>query len=502
MSTLLMGTGCGEDESASNDASNAVTTASQTFEAWSVKETTKADLEKYFNVESRSNAGADQALAAMGLDSPSDNVSWASMDGSDGNYTYSGLTFAADDGEMTASEMSLHGVDMADGAPSFDKLVLSGAKMESDDGQGSIDRLMVADPHPEVASAILSSLSQMDSMDDFSGDVDLDDGEMPFGAMLLEGVDVSSEGNTVKVATLGWGADETSGLGSLLLSDLAINAVNEDNGHPVSISVGTASGSDINLAIFDSMKGDMDAMSAHTNPMKGEGAGNLLVKDVTMNVDTLAFSLTSLKVASTQEGDVSTQKMQLDPMTVRFSGEPSDFEMMEAYNALQSMGFEELVFTANMVGIYDKADNTVIVKDSVFSLEDGFDMAMDMKLSGVEDDDVEPDPLIHNISFALTDRSILDKAFAYAAEMQGGNPKLIRQQAKAGLSMAAMMVETPEERKLVSTLTKPLVKFIDEGGTLVFNINPPTPMRASELENMGDGPEVLETMGLSLTHQE
>lgn len=507
MSTLLIGSGCKEEQKPGVDTAAVTETvmdkagdAVNVVESWSVDRTSKADLQQFFKSESRSSSNADAALAQLGMAESGGAASWDSMSESGGTYTYKNLTFGSGNDKMKAAEMQLSGVHMDGDNASFDNLVLMNAKVESRDGKATFDKLAVADPQPEIAAAILSSLSQLSSMDDISANVELEDGDLPFGAFMMEGVAMTSDDGMASIDVFGYGFNEADDTGSFLVSNLSIEGMDDDTGRDMKLTLGSASGSAIDLKILQAMQGDMEMVGEHANPMGG-GSGSFILEDLNLSADVMNMSLEMVQVETSKSGDETTQKMELRPMTISFTEEPDVPELMQGYQALQSLGYDELVFSGYMTARMEESTRTMILEDTSFSMRDGFDLGMAMKLSDFSEDD-DSDPIIHNMTLDFTDNSIVERAFEMAAEMQGGNAALMRQQAKAMLGMAGMMVETPEQRKMVTAMTGPLGDFLDDGGTLTLNMNPAQPIRASEVESMGEDPAVMELLGLSLTHSQ
>lgn len=503
MSSLLFAAGCGEDEApeASTDtgaAAEAVADKAQdavkVVEGWTVDRTSKADMEAFFKSDSQSSGGSDKALSQLGVAKTGSGVSWESMEGSNGNYTYDQLTFGSGSDRLQANEMLLSGVHMDGANASFDKMVLLNATVESDDGEASFDRLMVSDPHPEVAAAIFSSLSQFNSMDDMNLNVDLDDGEMPFGAMMMEGVKMDSDDGSGSIDVLGWGINDTDGKGAFLVENLTFEGVG-DTGEPMEMSLGNASGKNINLAILQSLNGELET----GEDSFGEMTGSLFVGDLAFTSPKASMTMDALQYDSSKTGSVTTQRLEMKPLTVTIDEVPPNPEVAQAFEALQSMGYDELQFTANMTASLDESTDTMIIKDSVLSMRDGFDFSVDGKMSDFGEG--EDDPLIHNMTLALTDKNIVERGFELAAEMQGGNAALMRMQTKGALGMAPAMVP-PEQKEIVTMMIGPFGDFLDGGGTLVLNLNPSSPMRASDMEAMGEDPAMLEKLGMTLSFRE
>ncbi len=499
VSSLLVLAGCsGEEETtaAVAETADAAQKVVNAAEGWMADRPSKADMQSFFKVETRSNANADRALELLGV-SEGPGMSWDSQSGSNGNYTYTNVAFGSGSDKLTASKMSLSGVHMAGNSASFDKMVLENAEVGNADGEAVFDRVMLADPHPEVAERLFSGLSQMTDMDSIDINGDMGEGELPFGAMMIEGAKMMSEDGEGTIGLFGWGLNETDNVGSFLVEDLAFSGTN-DMDEEMSVSLGSASGKALDLSILNSMKGDFDVGD---DPM-GDFTGSLIVDDLMINSDAADLSLDLIQMAATKSGDVITQKMEMKPLTMKIKemneGAAMAFGGMDPLEVLKSVGYDEMVFTANMTATMNESTGTMIVKDTVLSMQDGFDLGLDAKMSDMENDD---DPLIHNMTIAFTDRNIMEAGFELAAQMQGGNASLMRMQAKGLIGMAPNMVP-PEQKELMTMVAGPMGKFIDNGGTLVFSMNPSSPMRASDLEMAAEDPAMLDQIGLTVSHRE
>jgi len=506
MSTLLVFGGCKKKDAVdAKTGANAVEKSIGKSDGgnWKANRASKADIQSLLKTDRRTdNANTDKALALLGLDKEGSSISWGSVDESDGGYTYKNLAFKAEDGtNLNVDNLRIDGVHMVGERASFDRMALSGVAFTDSDTNGSLDSVAFSRPHPDVAAKVLTGLSQLNGLDDLDMDVELD-GQVPFGAMLMENLNLTDDGNTVKINTLGWGLDESSGKGTFLASDISVNAV-EDDGMPVNLTLRSASAKNVDAKVLGMMR---QGLSGNTDAGKSfnptSGLGDLLIEDFNMSADIVRVALESLQSESTVKGDVTTNRMIMRPLVIKFEGQSSDPDLVQAQESLTSMGFDQLVFTGNSSSTQNAATGITSVDDASFSLQDGFDLGYTFKASGLEKIQEDPAAMkIHNLSVALTDRSILDKAFAFAAEQQGGNASLMRMQAKGGLAMASLMAETPEQSAMIQTFTGALSSFIDAGGTLVLKLDPPAPISADAFESLQEGPAALEALGLTLSHR-
>jgi len=477
-----------------------------TADSWADSRASASDIKSMLTPQTpSSSADADKALEALGMTKGSGAMSWDTMDGGNGNYNYSNLSFTSPDGDdVKINSMKVSGVHMDGNDASFDRLDLSGVSFADDEASGSIGSVTFARPHPKVAARVLAGLSKMEGLDDLDMDVDLD-GELPFGAMYIEGVEITGDDNeVVNISSLGWGIDEASGKASFLAENITVNAM--DDGKAVNLTLKSASAKGITSETLGMMSGGMQNMQGMSqmgdkmNPM-GEGLGNVIIEGLNVSSDTLQISVEALRADSKTSGDVTTSRFELLPMTMAFSGPPSDSDLMEAYEALSGMGMERMVFTGRSTTTKNKSTGMINVDNGMFSMQDGFDFAFNFKGKNMGDD---PDNMeIHGMSLALTDKSIVDKAFEMAAKEQGGNASLLKMQAIGGLAMLPMMAETPDQQKIAAELGTALKSFLQDGGTLVVNMNPPSPLSSAAMEMLPmQGAGAIDALGLSVSHRD
>ena len=473
----------------------------------SVKSADAGTIENLLKVSDRKvgDAEAEQALKGLGFE---DDVSWASKKGKAGDYHYTDLTFKNDDDKDVAiADVKLDGVHMQGDEPTFDKMTLSGVTLSDDDTKGSIDRLILSQPHPALAAKILNGLSQIDSLDDLDMDIDIKDGEFSFGAMLMQGVDLKSDDGLMRVDTLGWGQDDTSGKGAFVAKNISFTGMDDKNGMPVTMSLKSASARDVDAKMMQQMKGKGSKGMSPLSPM----SGNFNIEDFKLSADTFTVSLEGITAKTTTKGNVTTEQQVLRPLRVSFSGKPSDPQMAQAQKAFADMGFENMEFTGKATKILNAKTDKMTVKDANFALKDGFNLAYDLKASGfgamadatdADMSDVMDNMTIEQMNVRFTDYSFVDKAIKLAAKMQGSNAALMRMQAKGGLMLLPAMGENPAQKELLSQVATAAGKFIDDGGTLVIGMNPATPMSITKLQGMGQRPDqAMDQLGLTISHQ-
>ncbi len=478
----------------------------------SVKTADAGVIENLLKVSDRKvgDAEAEQALKGLGFE---DDVSWASKKGKAGDYHYKNLSFKSDDDkDVVIADVKLDGVHMEGDEATFDKMTLTGVKLSDDDVSGSIDRLILSQPHPAMAARILNGISHIESLDDLDMDIELEDGEFGFGAMLLQGLDMKSGDGVMRVNTLGWGQDDTTGKGAFVAKNISFTGMDKKNDFPVTMSLKSASARDIDARVMKKMQdGAKGNMANGFNPLQSM-YGNIKVEDFKLSADTFSINLEGIAAKTTTKGKITTEQQILKPLTISFNGKPSDPQIGKAYNAFADMGFDHMEFTGGATKIMNAKTDKMTVKDANFALKDGFNLAYDLKASGLgamanasdgDMSDAMDDMTIEQMNLRFTDYSFVDKAIKFAAKMQGSNAALMRMQAKGGLMLLPAMGETPAQKQLLSDVATAAGKFIDDGGTLVIGVNPETPMSVSELQSMGQRPDkAMDQLGITISHQQ
>ncbi len=497
VSTLLVFGGCKKKdqvtgESAANAVDRVADKASQSVKgALGLDRMGAGDLNKYFEVKKRNSSDADQALASLGMNDGNAVMSWDSRDGSNGNYIFKNVKLKSAEGNVAVKRMELKGVHMADGDGNFDVMELSDISLAG--ANGSIDSLKMARPHPKVAASIVSGLSQLNTLDDLNMNVDIDGA--PFGALMMKGLTMSSDESTAKVGVMGWGSDETTGKGSMLVSDLNVNAVT-DTGTPATVSIQTISAKDVDMSIIDSLR---DSTSGNTSvsgmsPMGG-GSGSVVIEKMEVVADAVRINLDSLQSKTEQKGDVITSRTILKPMVISMDDEVTDTAMMQIKSMLSQTGVNELTLSGDFSSVRNKATDELSIKNSYLSVQDMLDLNFNGKMSGMKAAETNPNAMtVHNLAIDLTDKNFLNMAFEIAGKQNGVTGPEMRQQASGLIALAALSGQIPAE------MTTPLSKFLNDGGTLSLALNPAQPMSMGELQTISD-PSDITKMGLSISHR-
>lgn len=495
VSTLLLFPACKKKESVSEDTSaraleKMMDKSGKSVNALSLK---SSDLDKYFKVKKRNSSNGDAALSELGMFDGNDQISWGSRDGKNGNYVYKQVRLKAADGDMVAiKRMELQGVHYdGEEAASFDVMKLTGLSFGNEDGKGTIGSMQMARPHPKVAANILKGLSQLKELNDIDMNVELD-GEQPFGAIKIADLDLSGDDGSASVDVMGWGSDEESGKSNFLVSNLKAQALT-DYDTQANFSIKTISANGIDTELVKSLT-EIGETGPKMNPF-ASGYGNLIIDDIDIKADALSLNMDGFQATTNKKGNIVTEKVTLQPLTIRLEGEMNSPEYADIKNMMSLLEIEEVHLTGGSTSVKNLAKGEVEVSDGFLSMKDGFDLNFSAKMSGISEDSANSGTQkINRANLEFTDHAIVDKALTFFGEQSGMTKEEMRQQAAAVLTFASLAGQVSPD---VST---PLSKFINNGGTLSVEINPEVPLSMDALQTMAD-PSNLDELGVKLKHK-
>ena len=458
-------------------------------------------------------ADADAALAALGLAEKTERLTWASREGSDGTYTYSDVSVTGEEGATTTIE-TLTLTNLSGGAsPTLGKaeakgIVIRPAADSGETGELKVASAVVVEPDMDAVRSLLSG----------DGEADLPDAR----AVSISGV----EGNiaddeatgSLSVARVAFADPKTatSRDGFILADDIEMDVVVTESGAPMDVKLSLDDFSVAGLADLGMFTGDMGALSqlsGASNPASLPFTQASL-DDLDITADTLVFDMEGFKAVYTEKGDTVTGSSKLEPMVLRFTGEPTVPQIASLYENLGKLGYDELVMTGGGKSKIDLAKDTAVVEDNYFELKDGMRMEFDYTMTGVksvqeaqaaalaelgEAPGPNADPAeqmdynsramqaslagldlikIADFEVSIDDNSIMERAFEMAATDQGTTAKALRMQAKGMLAMGTMMsAGSGVDEAIVSDIVEALGEFIDNPGSrLVISMDPDTPV--------------------------
>lgn len=471
-----------------------------------------------------SDSDAEKALTAFALNNSGDGiVKWTSREGEKGNYVFEGLTIQADgsDGPVSIERLELTGAHMDNDAASFDKAVLNGLSFETDGNTGSMAKLTLVNPSEDLTNLLAAGFNGADE----SGS----DKDISFDALDIQTLSFAAEDANMKMGSLylgknGEGDDAT---GNMSMRNMVISSSDDDM--PVNMTLGSIDVVDFNMAkykpLVDSMKdGAMMGESAILQNMQSINSldpdfKSFSLRDFDADIEGVKIDLDSIEAKSTVKGDTTTVVQDMSPLTITPPAESDDPQMQQFKEALSAMNYDELVFTSHQKSVMNKATDSVKLEDSYIEMKDGFRLSFDFDGSGISEFQkkqmemtVSDNPStamemmgaldIRHAGFQLEDKSIIDRAFEFAALQQGGSAGTLKMQAKAATGMMMMMAQDDAQREFLGELSGALGEFIDNGGTLAFDMKPTEGFNLSEVMNGAQSGQIdIESMGLTVSHK-
>ncbi len=265
------------------------------------------------------------------------------------------------------------------------------------------------------------------------------------------------------------------------------------------------------LIEFTALKNDIDE-DAHADAIANTFAGLPRFNHFGMHVlvggkdERDQISLESLTLDFSEWNDVFAEATDL-----RLTGldVPPHLLGPETAQLLDTLGFDDLVLG---VSLSDRWSPEAGTDDATwtFSLGDAADFELSYQLTGVTMDWIvratasagetrESEEAVmamldelklERASFSVTDRSLLERAFAFAADVQSldVDGATYRKQMQAALPFLISAAMPPAITKL---LAKPLQQFLAGGQTLIAEIVPPAPLNVTEFLAKADDPLAL-----------
>ncbi|PHR91551.1 MAG: hypothetical protein COA69_10150 [Robiginitomaculum sp.] len=476
-----------------------------------------------------SETDAVRALKLMGLDvSGSNEFVWAARSGSAGNYTYTDIVRKdEDDGVTGAGSLELRGVHMEGDQPAFDQLVLKNFQSKDDDALISFKTITLTEPTAALAGAIgLVMGGDEDAFDDMEGDV-------AFSAISFSGLKVSGDDGVLTLDGVKL-AKTADGKGIFTFDNLDMDMT--DNGKSIKMKLGAINVVGVNIDKYKDMVAAMveegkagegfdekslKALVGSMNPYDPDFE-NFSLTNFNMNAQGLIINLDSLTGTAKKKGGKTIMSQTMSPLTITPPKETTDKDMIKFNEAMATLGYDALEFTMEQNSVLDEAADSMIVKDSYIAMKDGFNLSFDYDMLGYKayleaaiasTANANMNPMdamammeafkIKSMRIALRDDSIVERAFKLAAKQQGGTPAALKNQAKMGLAFLPMMAQDEGQQKIASELSTALGAWLENSGTLVFDMKPETPVSIGEIgKNSMNGDFDAASLGLTITHEE
>lgn len=281
----------------------------------------------------------------------------------------------------------------------------------------------------------------------------------------------------------------------------------------------------------------MAAFSSYLSDFLMGNYGRIALTDMVVDIDGLAVTLDEVSVISTEVGDQRSSVMQLNALS--FVPSPDNPEFAPALGVLASFGTDRVVVNGRGESLYDPATDRWVTSGESFlewagvmRLDSTIDLAgyggfieryygaifallpQVQSAEGMTDEQFSATLLpemmaavnllsLSELSFTLTDYTLIDGVAAIQAAEQGMDPAMVRQGYAGMASMSLLSPPPGVSPELNAQLGASLVKFLGEGGSITFRMSPETPLTVPGLtEAFAGGAPDLNMFGLSVEAQD
>jgi len=483
LSSALALSACGKKKSTSVDLS-ALTLAS--LEAQTEVKATSID-----------EASAKTALSALQLDETGGPFDWSQMSGAAGTYEYT--DFADDNGAFSAEKMIIIGVNQA-GSPDFDRIEFQNLAM----GSTLIESLVLANPADGKSVPFIQGL-----LGDKHG-VALMGEHFEAGVIQAFSFDMPEAGAVGGGQAVAFGPSADPSKRDIILQGMEI--FYDVPGLEMRVDMGatkmTGASPKYLSIMVDHYTGAMpDGNSVYKNNYMEQ----FEMIDLTMTIQDMVLEMPRPHGTAKQlKGGGYSSSSFIETSKIKLP--PSD-ELQKFF------GGNELTFFGEMDQTVDVAKDRMIVDKFQLEFPGNFNVNFEMDLGGLialqnsfagktmadmmAEDETAFVPDINLIKFSFEDMALMDRVWTVAAEEQGQKPAMLKQQAKMGLMMLPAMAEDDSQKKLMTEMAEALEGFIDDGGTLIFEMKPKAGFDLSKMEEMMavDPAGALAGMGLTFKHK-
>ena len=479
-----------------------------------------------------SEAEASKALKAMALDSSGAGaLSWAARDGKAGNYTFHDVTLKNDkEGDAKIGALELLGVHMQDDQPVFDKIAFKDVTIKDiEDGKPTdvtFGHISIVKPSPALSAAFAQA---------FRGDEDAFnkiEGDIGFKAVSFADMSVSDKDVNMAIKSMQMGENDDK-TGVFALKNVSIDSKKGDD---VTLRLASMDVTGANLqkykALFKASMKDGKSDKAMADFMQNMNVydpdfRHADLKGLDMDIKGIKISLDSYVADITKKGDKLVGNANLSPLRITVPKDSSDKGIKKFREALDTMGYDSLEFTSKSHSEMDEKTDSLKASDSWIEMKDGFRLSYDMDMTGykafmeqamalqaeqAKNGGKKSNPMaamgmmgalkINNMRLALKDESLIDRSFKLAAAQKGGTPEALKTQAKAMLGFLAMAAKDEAQQKLAQDVGTAVSELIDNGGTLVIDINPKQPLNLMQLGMGAAGGKVdVAALGITVSHE-
>ena len=494
-------------------------------------------------------ATAPQALAAFALDqSTGDRISFADSKLNGDKAVFTDVTLfggeADEDDEdgmhlsgtdLKAKKLEFDGLAMVDGQASFSKMVMSDVSFvpndpeEAAEGSATIGSIELVNPSPALAAWVASAFSS-----DEPGDLP-QGAELSFDLWNVSDVNMKLDEEDGTTGTFLVDAISVSGLkdrkaAQMALKDLKLDMFDPEDDMTVKANLGNIDIRGFDFSVFGEEGEDLEdslqsGIMTGLNPKDPANPGydSISMKDMSFDVSGVNFDMPSLVSKVSHDSQGRAVKVVTEPTKMTLNTGTGELgEQLSGQLAL--LGYEKLELTMAGEQSYDPDLDivTLAANKNYWELKDGFRLDFGAKYEGASamaaaqaEQDIDPaDPAammnevmgkltLHSLDLKLDDNGIVDRAFnAYAAQ-SGEDPQQLRNQTAGMMAMAPMMLGgSGVDMELVTEASTALSSFITDPKTLTISLNPASPLKVSELAEMGDPSALTKSaLGFSATNE-
>jgi hypothetical protein len=498
-------------------------------------------------------SGGDEAMAHLGLNTSNANFSFNDMSFNDGAYTFTDVVFYIEndnaDDEDTHKGKSLiqrdsdmqevHAARMVIDSPrldddgnflvhSFALEAISIMDENADAGSfGTIERINIDQPNAALSSEFAAMvLGQTD--DDFDPSWDA----YSFRNMSMDNFRLSEPSDGLTQVTIDHFAIENLDANTLERFEvLGFSVTAEEDGEPVHVQMDEFSFDGLKAEIFTNMLSsqangeDEDALlTSYFQGMSEHPMGpidDMVMRGLSIDVPGIEMAMDYLTVSISQTGDDIISEVAMGSFT--FAPDASHSNGTEVAMGLNMLGYDEIEMSVRGTSVYDvSADRVYTRGDNYLLITDGlkFDFEQDFSgynayienLQNVTLDDLESEtgqfemmrPLfLNHLSVRVEDLSLLDRSLTAGATMQGVDKEQLRAQAGMMIGMGLMQAPSEIPRPLVAELSEALISFVNNGGSITFDLAPPIPLSIGEIMDQAEFETLdIEALGLSISASE
>ncbi|WP_018997444.1 hypothetical protein [Hirschia maritima] len=459
-----------------------------------------------------------EVLAALKLDGEANElISFADTSSADGGAVFNNVEIKPqnEDGPaLIAKAMTFDGLNMTDAGPSFDRLVLSELSMvDEEEGVNlSIGDVSIVEPN-EAASAFFASLIRGEEPEDVAPFSEWAFDRLSLSNLSLAAAPKDEEGAiSASIGELAIGSLVDSVAGQTLFSDLKIDFDIPDSGDfPIkgSMKLDSLSMSNLQAAFLETFAeagSDPDKlaqlnsalMGSYTSPID-QGFDQSVMKGLSLDLSGLSFSMpkAATKVVRNKDG-IATGLV--SPKTVfKLSADAEAGELgAQLAQGLAMLDYTDLEFGIEAKASYDPETKETRYTDYVIDMKDGFSLSfnggmlnlLDVMKQASSSDNPETsmaafgDLKLSDMEISLEDKSLLDRGFKVAAQMQGMEASQLKSMASGILAMGTMQAsQSGVDMELVNQTVNALTSFIEDSGTLTIKLDPDAPLSMADLEN-------------------